>query len=225
MNFCVILKYHCQASTLEQITCGTKYRNFNLTKNYKAGGGDWPWHCAIFHSENGTQSYLCGCSLIRTNTVLTAAHCVYSDDDGRIIDADRIIVHLGKTDLHLAEPYTQAIRVQQIIVHENFSTSNYHNNIAFIQLTDKAKLNQYAKPICLNDDVDSLGESGVSVGWGDIRITPDSRLNQMFMPVVPNSVCAESLPAVHQKLLEDNNTFCAGFINGECLIISRRTQK
>lgn len=193
----------------------------SLVKNEtRTNDGDWPWHCALFHSENRTQRYLCDCTLIRSNIVLTAAHCVSSGGDGQTIVADSVVVRLGEHDIQSAGPHTQQIRAERIIVHENFTSSNYDNNIAIIHLTNNATFNEYVQPICIDDDDDFLE---FPAGWNDEE--SDNLLNQMPMPVVSNSDCVESLPAFYQEVLKDNNTFCAGSRNGECLTILRRARK
>lgn len=50
----------------------------------------WPWHVAVFHQYNEANPiYQCGGTLISTNAVLTAAHCVE-------VDADQVTVSLGR---------------------------------------------------------------------------------------------------------------------------------
>lgn len=189
--------------------------------------GDWPWHCAIFRSENGTQRYLCGCTLILSNIVITTAHCVHSDDDGRPIEVDSIIVHLGQHDIQLAGPHTQQIRAQRIVIHENFTISNYKDDIAMIGLTEKATYTDYVKPICLffihNPNLSTMNQrNGISVGWSNHRGQRNTLLNQVLMPYIPNKFCVKSDPALYEDLLTDRRkTLCAGFRRGTIFMVSR----
>ena len=38
--------------------------------------GEYPWHAAILKREELDNLYVCGGSLVRGDTILTAAHCV-----------------------------------------------------------------------------------------------------------------------------------------------------
>lgn len=70
-----------------------------ITNAFESKEGDWPWHAAIYHLTNQDIIYKCGGTLLNTNTVLTAAHCV--NENGRQIVPERIIIHSGKYNLKI----------------------------------------------------------------------------------------------------------------------------
>ncbi|GBP38298.1 Phenoloxidase-activating factor 3 [Eumeta japonica] len=71
----------------------------NTIQSDESASGEWPWHVAILYqkNKNGNKSYTCGGSLISTNTVLTAAHCVVRQ--GFPVDPRNIFVVAGETVL------------------------------------------------------------------------------------------------------------------------------
>ena len=62
------------------------------------GSGAYPWQVAVLTSENG-DDWLCGGTLVASDLVLTAAHCVIGDD-GRIASAGSVKVLSGNTQLN-----------------------------------------------------------------------------------------------------------------------------
>lgn len=62
---------------------------------------------------DGTTAYKCGGTLLNSNTVITAAHCVHEYD--RKIIAQRVTVQLGKYHLLLSGSNTQEFQVIQFL--------------------------------------------------------------------------------------------------------------
>lgn len=60
--------------------------------------GDFPWHAAIFVSNDDQTTYTCGGTLINHNHVLTAGHCVFQDD-GLLVGPERFSVGMGMYNL------------------------------------------------------------------------------------------------------------------------------
>ncbi len=61
----------------------------------------WPWHAAIYHQNKELTSYQCGGSVISSNSILTAAHCV--SKYGVRMKVSRVTVSLGRLNLNLSE--------------------------------------------------------------------------------------------------------------------------
>lgn len=92
-------------------SCGKRLVNHNalVTHGTTSQEGDWPWHAAIFHYKKKDVAYRCGGTVLNTNSILTAAHCVY--ENNQLIIPERVIVQLGKYDLKLSGPFTQEFEV------------------------------------------------------------------------------------------------------------------
>lgn len=95
----------------EKSTCGKRLVNHNalVTHGQPSKEGDWPWHAAIFHYKNSDIAYRCGGTVLNSNSILTAAHCVF--ENNQLIIPERIIVQLGKYDLKFSGPNTQEFEV------------------------------------------------------------------------------------------------------------------
>lgn len=192
-----------------------------ITSGFTTREGDWPWHSAIFHIQLAQLNYKCGGTLINSNTVLTAAHCLY--DASHPIIAERVIVHLGKHNLELAGLGTREFRAHRLIIHRQYSMGTLLNDIAMIRLGMEATFTEHIQPICLWDAnrlalSEVIGKNGIAVGWGFNELDRLNKvLSQVFMPVVSVTECLTSDPAFYSHFITDN-TFCAGFKNGRCTI-------
>ncbi|KAG4079873.1 hypothetical protein HA402_015004 [Bradysia odoriphaga] len=199
--------------------CGKRLLTHNplITGGIEANKNSWPWHAAIFHVIRSNIAYKCGGTVLNSNSVLTAAHCVFEND--QTIATNRVLVHLGKHKLRVFESGTQEFQVFNIIVHSHYNESDYSNDIAIIRLSTEAIFNNFVQPICLWDPSkvhisNIFGKLGTVVGWG---FTEKNKLSPILleaqMPVVPHSICLLSNRNYFGSFLSNKN-FCAGFRNG-----------
>lgn len=95
--------------------CGKRLLSHNalITRGHETNEGDWPWHAAIFHLVNFDPKYVCGGTVIASNSVLTAAHCLH--ESGRRIISDMILVELGTHKLFFGT-HTQRFEVNCVCV-------------------------------------------------------------------------------------------------------------
>uniref|UniRef100_A0A3B3UYN7 Transmembrane protease serine 9-like n=1 Tax=Poecilia latipinna TaxID=48699 RepID=A0A3B3UYN7_9TELE len=118
--------------------CGQPALNTRIVGGAAAPQGSWPWQVSL-----QTSSHFCGGSLINSEWVLTAGHC--------------IIRSAQKANA-------------QVIRHPSFSISTLDNDIALIKLSSAVSFNNYISPVCLAA-ADSTFYSGVNswvTGWGNI---------------------------------------------------------
>ena len=75
-------------------------------------------------------------------------------------------------------------KVQNIIVHENFSSPGVHDDIALVQLAEEVSFTKYVRKICLPEAKMKLSanDSVVVTGWGTLY------MNGKFMWMVSFSV-------------------------------------
>lgn len=174
----------------------------------EAAPGAWPWQVKI--DANG---FLCGGSLIDTDWVLTAAHCVV-DDVGTVFEPDTIEVLAGAHDISISEPSQQSRGVSQIIPHEAYDPSTSDNDIALLKLSQPVNLNARVALISLNTE-DNLvaGTPAMVTGWGDLADGgqgPDT-LHQVEVPLISNATC--NAPDYYDGAITAN-MLCAGYPQG-----------
>lgn len=72
--------------------------------------GEFPWHASIYVSSchYPDAKYHCGGTLLTSNTILTAAHCVHNSDN-ELFTPDKVKVHLD--EIHLIQTNIQEFEV------------------------------------------------------------------------------------------------------------------
>ncbi|XP_044763875.1 clotting factor C-like [Coccinella septempunctata] len=181
--------------------------------------GEFPWHAAIYHSKGVNLVYICGASLINKEYLLTAAHCVTKPRTETPSKIGSMVIYLGKH--YLKEWSTKGIqdrRVSKLIVHPEFESETFKNDIAIIKLSEPITVTNYVRPVCLwEDQVDLhhvINQPGTIIGWGydeDGVITDE--LHKASMPIVSTETCIYSYPDFFARFTS-NTTFCAGYRNG-----------
>ncbi len=73
----------------------------------------WPWHTAIYHRIGEADPiYECGGTVISSNSVLTAAHCV--SKSGVRMRTDQILVSVGRLTLNASEDIARNFEVKYL---------------------------------------------------------------------------------------------------------------
>ena len=102
-----------------------------------ASDGTWNW--AVYISID--ESKLCGGSILSSSWILTAAHCVNE------ANASQVTVYAGA--IHQS-PSLQSSVVSQTIVHQDYDTTTFVNDIALLQLsTPLVMADSHVNVICL----------------------------------------------------------------------------
>uniref|UniRef100_A0A182STS5 Peptidase S1 domain-containing protein n=1 Tax=Anopheles maculatus TaxID=74869 RepID=A0A182STS5_9DIPT len=174
--------------------------------------GHWPWHTAIYHWEKKAFEYVCGGSIIDRNTILTAAHCLYTTRGQ--VKLDQLAVQVGRNQLSEASTRSQEHQAEQLIIHPGFSPNSVADDIALIKLATEITMTRYIQPVCLwnmepNQEL-IVGKNGTVVGFG---LTEHDRvsdyLRQAAIEVVDSWDCIESDREVYGATLTAG-MFCGG---------------
>uniref|UniRef100_A0AAV3B5I1 pancreatic elastase n=2 Tax=Pyxicephalus adspersus TaxID=30357 RepID=A0AAV3B5I1_PYXAD len=150
----------------------------------------WPWQVSLQYLSGGYWYHTCGGSLIRTNWVLTAAHCV---DNGATFR-----VSLGDHNIYQNDGTEQVISVSKVIYHSRWNSMNLGNgfDIAVLRLAADATLNNAVQLAQLpSDGVVLANDYPCTVsGWGytDTNGAVSAVLQQAPLPVVSYEICSTS---------------------------------
>lgn len=171
-----------------------------------ARNGEFPYMVAI-RSSNG--KLLCGGSLINSQHVLTAAHCV------RGLDPAFIRAMMGT--LQLSDFQTSTERgISQLWTHNGFNFNSFDWDVAVLKLSSPVPLTASVQPICLSVNTAERinGRRAMVVGWGR-RKEADRRssdnLRKVNVPIVNGRVCQRSYRSFRSIT---DRMLCAGFRRG-----------
>ncbi|ODM97248.1 Limulus clotting factor C, partial [Orchesella cincta] len=185
----------------------------------------WPWHAALFKKVNETTySYICGATLITRSFLMTAAHCVHNNVEGRQPNYGIYKVVVGAISSNVLtnrkDPQAQEFSIKNIRVNEHYNPKTFEADIALIQLDKAVLLTEYVRPVCFPFPTDenkrissyqlSEGNQGVVVGFGTTENwSISSTLRMATLPVVSVKDCTTVL-----ERLPSSSQYCAGYTNG-----------
>ena len=159
----------------------------NITKPHQ-----YPWMALILHGPTG----VCGGSLISSQHVLTAAHCVFRPHSDKRLKADHIGVKLG---LHnKLDKKVPTIKVSKINLYDpcfkNTNVDESGPDIAILTLEKPVTFNDKIGPVCLPSNAEKLhiNKTVTVTGWGNKFLKvhdPDPNLKEVNLSVVSNDIC------------------------------------
>jgi len=163
-------------------------------------------------SSSGSQ--FCGGTLVASKYVVTAAHCMFLDQNAQqpVNKAD-VNVRIGDHDLAATGETSIAektIAVTNIFVHESYAPAggSLNNDITVLELAEEVDINTYT-PACLaqTSDTDTFnGKTAQVYGWGTTSSggSASSVLLEVSVPVVTSTQCATAMGPM------ENGQICAG---------------
>jgi len=167
---------------------------------------------AALLSSNGGQ--FCGATLVASKYVVTAAHCMFFDQDGKQpLSTSDVQVRLGDHDLSVTGETTIAektVAVAKINNHESYAPAggSLNNDITVLELAEEVDINIYT-PACLAQTSDTTtfdGKTAYVYGWGTTSSggASSSKLLEVGVPVVTSAQCATSMGPM------EGGQICAG---------------
>ncbi|GAB6030891.1 hypothetical protein CHUAL_007723 [Chamberlinius hualienensis] len=175
--------------------------------------GEWPWMAAVFHTDYPSIVH-CGATIISSQWLLTAAHCIVDLYTGELLNHNDYSILLGAVDILQGAPDSN-YRVTQLIAHKTFNVYSKKSDIGLMKLDKSIVYNDFVKPLCLpTDDLisnDFSGEMAYAVGWGQVNQGENSntKLMKLQLNVVGNTVC-QSNYANSAQLTIASTQICAG---------------
>eukprot|EP00076_Gallus_gallus_P035516 XP_025001054.1 chymotrypsin-like elastase family member 1 isoform X4 [Gallus gallus] len=148
----------------------------------------WPSQISLQYYSGGGWHHTCGGSLIQRNWVLTAAHCVDSNRNFRVVAGDH--------NIYKSEGTEQTFAVSSIHIHPRWNSNNVAAgyDIALLRLSGSATLNSYVQLAVLPSQGTVLANNYACYisGWGMTSTNGQlsSVLLQAYLPVVSYSTCS-----------------------------------
>ncbi|KAI4481057.1 hypothetical protein M0804_009683 [Polistes exclamans] len=167
---------------------------------------EYPWLVSM--TKQGV--FYCAGSLITRRHILTAAHCLEGFDIKtiKLVIADSDRTKLASTAI--------VRRIKSIIIHEEFHTYTFDNDIAIIEMDRPVSLDGIVRTACLPEDkaIDYTGATATVVGWGRIGENKpiSDKLRKVNVPILSQEECDQ---AGYQKNRLTDNMFCAGYLDGQ----------
>ncbi|XP_049985096.1 granzyme C-like [Alexandromys fortis] len=138
----------------------------------------------------------CGGFLVKSNFVLTAAHCMGSS----------MKVILGAHNISFPEKSQQIIPVAKAIPHPGFNNKTYPNDIMLLKLERKALKTEYVRPLSLpcSEVHVKAGDVCSVAGWG--RMAPNGKLSKVLreveLTVQKDKECESRFQGYYNKTIE-----------------------
>ena len=175
----------------------------------EARPGAWPWQVSLL--KNGEHD--CGGSVISSQWVLTAAHCVFDKHRKVVISPGAIQVLVGTHDLNAGG---RRIGVRAIQMHKNYAhpPRKYGNDIALLQLAQPTEVPAVQLLDAERSErVAAPGTMATVTGWGLLASggLATSKLMEVEVPLVDTRTCREFY---RPDDIIDHSTLCAGFREG-----------
>ena len=127
--------------------------------------------------------------------ILTAADCLYSNDDDEPIDLSNIEIRIGITNL----TYEILFSIQKASLHNDFNPNTYKNDIALIRL-DQSVIQMLCLPRFTSYIYPPVNTTVIAIGW-----------SYLIDPLInPNSVIPTHLPVLPIIQNINNTNLCFG---------------
>lgn len=168
----------------------------------------YPWQVGI--KEKGDENYWCGGSIINSNYVMTAAHCVKG------IKSTNLLVGVADHNMYSTnddEPnVTRLLAVEKVKIHPYYSSTTLSNDIALLKLKETLDLSQHKqlRAVCLpaDDSKTYAGRTATASGWGLLKSGGNQPKELMEVSIPILSPSCWGMEGVTKKML------CAGLKEG-----------
>ena len=171
---------------------------------------NWPWLASF--KLNGNLHHWCMGFLISRNFILTAAHCLTKVND------TSFEVVLGLNELNNYRN-AQFIKPKRLIIHEDFQGVERVNDIALIELSRSAKINEYVSLLCL-PDLDSMDDNFYKKqlfvsGWGVVSSKDAGKENSLILKQTSLNIVIDSNCSFNESIFctinqNDESNICHG---------------
>ena len=175
----------------------------------QAPAGAWPSQAALLmHGEpSNYYAQYCGGTVLSATWVLTAAHCLFFDDNGDAfpLSPSEVDVLVGTQNLNSGGT---RVRASQLKVAPGFDWTTLEHDVALVRLAKPVRAP--GQPTVGQGEAVPAGTDLVTTGWGESDLPPPNtypaRLRQVHVPAVGDGACES---AYDGEMFIDS-MFCAG---------------
>ncbi len=158
---------------------------------FKAEARDFPFMAFVLAGNN-----LCGGTLIDSDSVLTAAHCV-TDANGGVRDPSTFTLYIGRANIDQAKT-SNRYGVSSVFRHPDYSGETFQNDVAVLKLNRTVTT---VPPIAIvgssSTQYQAAGQSVFVAGWGTTsvnKIKISLELRMAPLSVVSDAACQADYP-------------------------------
>jgi secreted trypsin-like serine protease len=166
---------------------------------------DYPHMAALeFRGDDGEWSFICGASLVRSDVILTAAHCVQESGGYRVL--------LGTRDRAQGGERIEATRV---VAHPRYDSESGAYDVALLKLERPTSVGAAIR-IAEPEEADRYapGDEATIIGWGATFSggPPTRELREGQVPIVTDADCERTNVATSG--FDPATMICAGNVTG-----------
>eukprot|EP00978_Attheya_sp_CCMP212_P000470 scaffold908_cov47-Attheya_sp.AAC.2 len=145
----------------------------------------YPYMVSITNSKG---SHICGGVLIRSNVVISAAHCV----------PNAYSVHIGRYDLNVLNGDKrwdyEVLKIEEKIIHPLYDDETNLGDLVIFQLESSSELGTIVtmqNSTTISQSSDILGTNLTVIGWGATKVNGEmsDRLQEVVVNQVSNTQC------------------------------------
>ncbi|XP_013774791.1 cationic trypsin-like isoform X2 [Limulus polyphemus] len=191
--------------TMNNRKCGVsakKFPDLRIIGGHEAQKGRWPWQVVVM---NRFHEPFCGGTVVASQWILTAAHCVRR----------RLYIRAGEHDVMDEDGSEQEVRVADSFVHPNYDSETVDSDVALLKLRHSLSMNVDVWPVCLPSQEAELSVRTLVtiLGWGK-----SYKLDMLGMDVLHEARVPIANVQDCQQVYDDHNIsdnmICAGYKRG-----------
>ncbi|CAK8679320.1 unnamed protein product [Clavelina lepadiformis] len=179
----------------------------------------WPWQVSLQRYEcvsgsHSCWSHFCGGTIVATQWILTAAHCIKNQRMKIRLDepGDKLRVVVGMHFMNNLEQ-TETIKIKRIFIHPQYEyLTIVLSDIGLLKLERPVDISSRVQPACLPQMRSPVhGEKCFVTGWGYAGNEPilSNELREAPIPVLDFNECMK-LGSYYEFYLRQDHHMCAG---------------
>lgn len=185
---------------------------------------EFPWMAKLL-IDTSEVSDGCGGSLIDCQWVVTAAHCVFDEENAKYVSSKEVTIVLGAHDAQnpeISKIPIKEVKAKMIIPHKDYDWGKKENDIALLKLPKPVNLKLY-RPICLPKPYEEFSGTALTYGWGLTSntqfATESAKLLKLKVNFVGNTDCQKTYDGLKlkngKKIIITEDVICAGGVKGK----------